>query len=109
MEHLITNVRQIGFPGIGAEMEVCAGGLLGGVLTTTTARGRKTRRAEGEVDDSSLAAEASANPRRALRPEWPFRDEPNRVRRLCLSAPSGPAVGCSQGQYSSLTSALSAL
>lgn len=109
MECLITNVRQIGFPGIGAEMEICAGGLLGSVLTTTTARGRKTRLAEGEVDDYAVAAEASANPRRALRLEWPFRDEPNRVRGLCLSAPSGPVVGCSQGQYSSLTSALSAL
>ena len=46
----------------------------------TTARERETRRAEGEVEDFAVAAEASASPRRALRLEWPFRDEPHRVR-----------------------------
>lgn len=46
----------------------------------TTARERETRLAEGEVEDFAVAAEASASPRRALRLEWPFRDEPHRVR-----------------------------
>lgn len=31
-EHLITSVRQTSFPGIGAEIKICAGDLMGSVL-----------------------------------------------------------------------------
>ena len=54
LEHLITSVRQVGFPGIGTEMNICAGGLRGTVLTTT-ARRREARLTEGEVDDCSCS------------------------------------------------------
>lgn len=52
LEHLITSVRQVGFPGIGTEMNICAGGLWGNVLATT-ARRREAKLTEGEVDDCS--------------------------------------------------------
>ena len=54
LEHLITSVRQVGFPGIGTEMNICAGGLWGSVLTTTTAR-RDARLTEHKVDDCSCS------------------------------------------------------
>ena len=55
LEHLITSVRQVGFPGIGTEMNICAGGLWGSVLTTTAARRREARLTEGEVEDCSCS------------------------------------------------------
>ena len=71
---------------------------------------------------TAVAAEASAKPRRALRLEQLFRDEPKRVRGLRHGASSGPIVSCSprrgiicqrawfgQGPCSSLSSTLSRL
>lgn len=55
-------MKQAAFPGIGAEMEICTGGLLGSVLRNSTARWRETRWQREKVHAIVTAVEALPQP-----------------------------------------------
>lgn len=117
-------VRQAGFPGIGAETEMRAGGVLESVVPRSSSCGKEGKKVgRGRQERRCSCSKGLSQPWGALRQEGPFRDDPDRVRSSAfvpsvgqlLAIPPrsgtirGEAAPFSQGQYSSLTSASSSI
>lgn len=53
LEHLIARVRQVGFPRIGAEMEICADDLLRSVLRNNNCKRKENKIGRGDCSGLS--------------------------------------------------------
>lgn len=68
--YLMASVRQAAFPGIGAEMKICTGGLLGSCSQNQQLQeGGKQDWQREDMNTIAVKVEASINPRGTLRLE----------------------------------------
>ena len=92
LEHLIARVRQVGFPRIGAEMEICAGDLLRSVLRNNSCKRKENKIGRGDCSGLRCLSQSQGNSeaREAFHSETTLRE--SGAVSLCSS---GSVVGCS--------------